>query len=161
MKAQETARELAVTALGLGRLPVAPGTWASAGAVAVYLLVRWRLPGTAGWVLTAAATLACVVAGIALGPWAEERFGRKDPHPFVIDEVAGQWLACALVPASGLLPQAAALAFFTFRLFDVAKPFPIRLVERLPGGWGMVLDDILAGAYAAVVSYTLLLLLFV
>lgn len=161
MRAQETARELTVTALGLGRLPVAPGTWASAGAVAVYMLVRWLLPGTAGWVLTTVAALACVAAGIALGPWAEERFGRKDPHPFVIDEVAGQWLACVLLPAGGHLPEAAALAFFTFRLFDVAKPFPIRRVERLPGGWGIVLDDVLAGAYAAVVSYTFLLWLFV
>ena len=84
-------------------------------------------------------------------PWAEREFGRRDPQPFVMDEVAGQWVALLALPPSGISPiWFAAGGWFLFRVFDVLKPFPIRKLERLPAGWGIVTDDLMAGVYACV-----------
>ena len=77
--------------------------------------------------------------------------GRKDPQFVVIDEVLGQWLTLAGAARFNLLTFA--LAFGLFRLFDIWKPPPIRRIERIPGGAGIVLDDIMAGVYAAVVLF--------
>lgn len=147
------------TVLGLGdRLP-APGTTAGS------------LPATLGWWLAMvvlvdpvsrlAATVAGTVVVVLVGIWAagveSERRGAVDPGPVVIDEVAGQWLA--LLPALLLLEHptpvslgvSAAAGFVLFRLFDVAKPWPVRRLERLPGGFGIVADDLAAGVLAALV----------
>lgn len=151
MNRAETAKNLVVTALGLGRLPVAPGSWASAGATVVYLGLAQAVPGTWRAAVLAAAVVLCMVLGVGLGPWAEAHYGRKDPRPFVLDEVAGQWVT--FIPLVLLPPLAIApLAFLAFRICDVTKPYPIRRLEPLPGGWGMMLDDLLAGAYASVLA---------
>ena len=96
--------------------------------------------------------------GIALGRWAEDYFKTADPHAFVLDEVVGQWLTILFIPLSSLsahtLPSIAA-AFFLFRAFDVSKPFPIRRIERLPAGWGIVLDDVAAAVYAGIAFWVL------
>jgi len=151
----ETIRKLLVTGLGAGYLPIAPGTWGSAGACAVFLAVAFTggshqacLTGTM-LVLAAASTLVCGL----LGSKAEADFGKKDPGQVTIDEWAGQALALCWLPLGGG-PKgwliAAGSAFVAFRVFDIIKPPPIRRLEKLPGGWGIVADDLLAGVYANV-----------
>ncbi len=133
--------------MGLGHLPLAPGTWASAAAAAAYWLARSRL-GPAGLVLIALGLVLAVAACVLVCPAAERVYGERDPRRLVIDEVAGCWLTCLLFwwrsPA-----HTAVAAFLAFRVFDVAKVFPIRRLEKLPGGWGVVLDDLAAAFYAA------------
>jgi phosphatidylglycerophosphatase A len=145
------------TVLGLGdRLP-APGTTAGSlpAVVGWWLAMQW-LPDAASGL---AATLGGSVVALAVGVWAagaeERRRGAGDPGPVVVDEVAGQWLT--LIPATLLLdgPRwpglalAAAAGFVLFRFFDVAKPWPVRRFEALPGGLGIMTDDVAAAAYAA------------
>jgi len=144
----DRASEWVVTFLGLGKLPLARGTWGTLGAVAVHALVARQI-GTADhpWVLPVlAGTFA--LANLAYGPWAEAYYGRKDPHPFVLDEVAGYFLVVSFFPAWPQL-HVGLLGFFFFRVFDVVKPFPARRAEKLPGGAGILLDDLIAGLYAA------------
>ena len=91
-----------------------------------------------------------IVMTFFLGVWAagrsEKFFGRTDPGHVVIDEVAGQMVALLLVPHA---PWKLLLAgFVLFRVFDISKPFPAGRAERLPGGWGIMLDDVISGVYA-------------
>lgn len=133
------------TSLWLGASPVAPGTFGTLGGVAI----AWALSGTelfSVWVLVAAAVVTAV--GIALGPWAERTANGKDPGFFVLDEVAGYLLTVWWMEGPSLL--ALLVAFCAFRLFDIAKPWPIRRVERVGGGAGIVLDDLVAGVYGLV-----------
>jgi phosphatidylglycerophosphatase A len=92
-----------------------------------------------------AVTLACAVAGIWAGGRAEAYLGEKDPHAVVIDELVGQLVAAAFLPHHIFYPVA---AFLLFRLFDVWKPFPAYASQQLPGGWGIMVDDLIAGLYA-------------
>jgi len=132
----------------VGRFPAAPGT---AGSAVAALAAPWLfLPlGPAGRLL-----VLCVVfvIGALAASRAERLLGRKDPGPVVIDEVLGQWIA--LWPLSTADPWAMLLAFALFRILDMTKPPPIRQSERwLPGGYGIMLDDALAGAAAALVLW--------
>jgi phosphatidylglycerophosphatase A len=155
------------TVLGLGdRLP-APGTTAGS------------LPAVVGWWMamvflpTPAARLAATLVGaavvFAVGIWASTtesaRRGQGDPGPVVIDEVAGQWLT--MVPALLLVDNqspsslglSAVVGFFFFRFFDVAKPWPVKSFEKLPGGIGIMADDIAAGCYSAILLAVVLSLI--
>ena len=123
------------TGFGLGLSPVAPGTFGTLLGVAI----AWLAPGPA-W----AWALGVSVLSVPLGSLAEKTEG-EDPGSFVLDEVAGYLLAVSFLPGGWL---ALGAAFFAFRFFDIAKPWPIRKLERLPGGWGVLLDDLLAGIYA-------------
>ena len=153
MAERDRAVKLAASALGLGHLPVAPGTWASAGAAAVYLLLR-GLGDPVSYSLLAVLTAAVIGLGIGVCPRAVEVYGSADPRRFVLDEVAGYWLTCLLFHWRG--PVATALAaFVAFRFFDVLKPFPIRRLERIPGAWGVMLDDLAAALYAAAALYVI------
>jgi phosphatidylglycerophosphatase A len=136
------------TWFGAGLLPAAPGTWGSLAALPFAWVI---LTGPGPWALLAAAAIV-----FALGLWASGRYisGRddKDPAAVVIDEVAGQWLALTLA-APGDVWQFA-VGFLLFRLFDISKPWPAGYAERrLPGGLGIMADDLVAGAYAAIVGY--------
>jgi phosphatidylglycerophosphatase A len=95
-----------------------------------------------------ALALAAFLGSVALGPAAERIEGRKDPGSFVLDEVAGQLVALTALPPVGL--GDVLFAFAAFRLFDIVKPFPARRLERLRGGFGIALDDIVAGLYATI-----------
>jgi phosphatidylglycerophosphatase A len=135
------------TWFGCGLSPVAPGTVGSLGA----LLVAWPLIHFCGW-----PPLWFAILAIALTPggmWASDRTARikqlKDPQIVVVDEVVGQWLAMA--GATRLDVAHIAAAFLLFRLFDIFKPWPVRQLEALPGGVGIVADDLMAGIYAALV----------
>lgn len=139
------------TMFGLGFVPLAPGTAASAAAAAAYVLALHALPGPLYAVLVVA--LFIVGAGAA-GRYAAE-LGRPDPGRVVVDEVCGQLIALAFLPA-GWLP--AGISFVLFRVFDIIKPGPIRRLESLPGGWGIMADDAGAGVVAAVLARLVLLL---
>ena len=138
------ARRIA-TCFGIGRVPFASGTVASF----VALLLGWVLVYAGVPVLLIAVALVTVI-----GIWACHRhakvLGIKDPSECVIDEVAGQWLT--LVPiaieAQAFQWRPFVMAFFLFRLFDITKPWPIRNVEKLEGGLGIMADDIVAAVFA-------------
>ena len=127
----------------IGHVPVAPGTAGSLVGLACYGLVR--LVGDE-WIQLGL-LVAVVVAGIWASSAAERHFGRTDPGTIVIDEVAGMLLTLLWVPVSF---AGACVGFGLFRLFDIVKPFPVRRTERLGGGWGVMADDLAAGAYAHV-----------
>ncbi len=132
------------TWFGCGYWPWGPGTAGSAGGV----VVAWLLVRYAGWQPWMLLILAAAVtpAGIWAAGRAEVITGKKDPGLVVVDEVLGQWIALA---ALGAWTWGWALAAFVlFRLFDIVKPWPVRKLERLPGGTGIVVDDLGAGAYA-------------
>lgn len=128
------------TLLGIGRAPVS-GTVASA----VALPFAWIILAHGGGVVLGAAS----VIALGVGIWSCDVYvratGKDDPSECVIDELAGQWLACAFAPLS---LWGFALAFILFRLFDIAKPWPISAMERLPGGYGVMMDDMGAGLVA-------------
>ncbi len=144
---------LLATLGGLGdRLP-APGTTVGslAGVAAYAALWHWTpIPPAA---LAAGAVVLGLMAVPACGREAARR-GVADPGAVVLDETAGQWVALAvwnIVHPGSLAAGTLAASFVLFRLFDVAKPWPIRALERLPGGWGIVADDVAAGLAAGLV----------
>ncbi|MCC7185431.1 MAG: phosphatidylglycerophosphatase A [Acidobacteria bacterium] len=131
------------TVAGVGYLPIAPGTWGSAVAVILYLVTRqWAWP----------AQLALLLVVTVVGIWASDvtakALNREDPGPVVIDEVAGQ-LVTLFMTGAGL--YGAIIGFFVFRIFDIIKPWPARQLEDLPGGVGIMADDLMAGVYGWVV----------
>jgi phosphatidylglycerophosphatase A len=135
---------------GAGYLPFAPGT---AGSVVGVLLVAAVGRMHVGTATAIAVLVAAAVVFLAAGAWAageaEAYFGRKDPGPVVIDEVVGQMLTLLLKPQASWKYLAG--GFLLFRAFDIVKPFPARQAERIPRGWGIMLDDVVAGAYGLVV----------
>ncbi|MGH9772361.1 MAG: phosphatidylglycerophosphatase A family protein [Candidatus Acidiferrales bacterium] len=144
---QEIAPRIA-TVGPVGRFPIAPGTAGSVVGVAVTALIG-RLPlSRAGLVIAlAGASAAVYLTGVWAAGRAEKAFGAVDPGPVVIDEVAGQMVTFLVRPAAGWMGLLA--GFLLFRFFDVLKPFPARRSEHLPGGWGIMTDDVAAGVYAA------------
>ena len=156
-------RKLLITWFGLGYLPIAPGTWGSFGAVIVFVpLALSPLGGDLPklWAVVGALMVIAYFTGVGLGRWACEFFRSanpkraKDPNPFVLDEVVGQWLSLLAVPfhSPASLAGVVIVQFFLFRVFDVFKPFPARRSERLPYGWGIMTDDMFAGVYANLVG---------
>lgn len=138
------------TAGGAGLVPLLPGTAGSLVAVGLALFMpvtQWPSAPLTGALL---ATLLC------------QRIARNfpqhgkdgDPSWFVLDEVAGQWLALALVPPRDAISLI--IPFILFRIFDMTKPFPLRRLESLPRGWGIVADDLGAGLYALLVGWPLM-----
>lgn len=136
--------EAVATVFGIGRVSMAPGTVASA----VALVCAWPITTYGGQFLL----LLFGLAALSAGAWACELYvrgtGLIDPSECVIDEVAGQWIACAFAPRTliGFLA-----AFALFRFFDIAKPWPISRLERLHGGIGIMADDLGAALAAALI----------
>jgi len=133
---------LIATGFGVGHLPWVPGSWGSLLA----LLCGWEIVAAGGWLALAAAA----IIAFAVGVWASARVaaarGLHDPRFIVIDEIAAQWL---VLLATSLDGRWYAAAFLLFRLFDILKPWPIRLIERrVAGGLGIMLDDVMAAIYA-------------
>jgi phosphatidylglycerophosphatase A len=139
------------TFFGAGFGKPGPGTWGSVAAVLLWGAAARGLHLSAVGLLLALAiaiTLA-LVFGIPASTIVERESGRHDPGFVVIDEVAGQWIALLGSPADW---RHGLIALVLFRLFDITKPFPVRRIERLPGGWGIVFDDVAAGLYALVIA---------
>jgi len=138
---------IVATFFGAGYGRPGPGTWGSIAAVLLWGAFAWGFNPSPQHLLLA---LLCGIAlslvlGIPAATIVARESGRHDPQFVVIDEVAGQWITLLFCPpdwAHGLV------ALILFRLFDVTKPFPIRRIEKLPAGWGIVLDDVAAGLYA-------------
>jgi phosphatidylglycerophosphatase A len=162
---------LALATCGVGYIPIVPATWASAVTTGVYWTVlqmagptftELSAEGSASLspeVLRVTFMLVVIVALTFAGVWAASRverlLRRKDPKPVVIDEVVGQLVTLLFVPrAAGL--GTFVVGFFVFRAFDILKPYPIRRLESLGGGTGVMADDILAGVYGAILMLLIL-----
>ena len=158
---------LALATCGVGLIPVAPGTWGSAVGVVLYLGLG-RLTGRVfdfsvergldlapqqfQGILTTVLLLAILIIMLA-GTWAATRaerlLGKKDPGAVVVDEVAGQLITFLFVPWLTTWTWSVVAGFVAFRVFDIWKPYPVRRLEGLGGGLGIMADDMLAGFYAA------------
>jgi len=146
--AQALARVLA-SWFGCGYLPIARGTWASAAAVLIAVLLE-RFAGWRAWHFGVLAA-ALLVPGLWAAHREARRSGQEDPPLVVIDEVLGQWLT--LAGARTLNWKSFLAAFLLFRVLDIWKPAPARRVESLPGGFGIVADDLVAAVYGALVLF--------
>jgi phosphatidylglycerophosphatase A len=135
--------KLAFVSFGfLGLSPFAPGTAGTLGGVAL----AWLLGRTQNYFFwTVLACLLLYAAGRSLGEWSERYAGGKDPGFFVVDEVIGYLITCLWTRGPSAL--ALIVAFFLFRFLDVVKPPPARRMERLGGGDGILLDDVVSGLY--------------
>jgi len=125
----------------VGFAPVAPGTVGSAAAIPFFLLLR---QAHSAWL-----EIAVCAAIVAAGAWSaritEQALGVEDPGPVVIDEVVGMFISLLFLPATWLVVLA---GFVAFRVFDIVKPWPANRFELIPGGWGVMADDVMAGVYA-------------
>jgi phosphatidylglycerophosphatase A len=140
----------------IGYAPVAPGTFGSAAGLALFYLLRHGRAMTIDPVPEAVAIAALLAAGVWAASEAERHFGRTDPGAVVIDEVIGMLVTLAFVPVS---LTGAIVGFFVFRILDIVKPWPARQFEQLHGGFGIVLDDVMAGIYGNLVMWGLVYLL--
>jgi len=151
-------KRLIASCFGLGWLPIAPGTWGSLPpAVAFAIMANLHAPAVAILGVMAAFVVAASVACVACVPAVAALAGKTDPGEVVVDEVAGQAVAFLIIPL--ILPAdlsmkqrclIAGLGFLLFRVLDITKPWPIKKLEALPAGWGVLADDLLAGLFAAV-----------
>jgi phosphatidylglycerophosphatase A len=156
---------LSLATWGVGYSPLAPGTMGAAVGVGIYLIVcsagnrifanssaqGWNPETLLSWRMTSMLLLATVLT--VIGVWAatrtEKLLGRKDPGIVVVDEVAGQLITFLFIPLNAGW-WVILTGFIAFRLFDIWKPYPIRRLEMLESGLGIMADDVLAGIYAAI-----------
>ena len=138
---------LIATFFGIGHLQPGSGTWAAAVTALLWVGASHWIPSS--WLLSTAliASAAITLIGIPPSTTVARESGQKDPGFVVIDEVAGQLIALIGVPLDWKYVLA---GFILFRSFDIVKPFPLRRLERLPGGTGIMMDDVGAGLYALV-----------
>ena len=138
---------------GLGRLPFAPGTWGSIPVAAIFVILDYSGISPA---IMAIAMGAMVLAGsiicVKFASAAMEATGKNDPGEVVIDEFAGQAVTfmISVIITSRQIWVVALLGFLFFRFFDIFKPWPVRNLEKLNAGWGILADDLAAGFYAAI-----------
>ncbi len=164
-KRADLVKTACITVLGSGFAPFASGSWGSLVAVVLFAPIWFGMaggPANRAWVEVALIGGILVSSWLSVhwGEWAIARFGSTDPKQFVLDEFAGQWVALLALPICleadlwtwGWLVGG---QLFLFRLFDVLKPPPARQAERLPAGWGILVDDLFAGVYANVVGQLL------
>jgi phosphatidylglycerophosphatase A len=139
------------TFFGIGYIKPGPGTWGSVATTLLWAAFALGAHPSRSTLLVAtlAAIVVVVIVGVPAATIAEREAGRTDPGFVVIDEVAGQLIALLFCPPDW---AHALIALILFRLLDITKPFPIRRIERLPAGWGIVFDDVGAGLYALIVA---------
>jgi phosphatidylglycerophosphatase A len=144
---------LVATFFGIGRLRPGPGTWGSAATVLLWAALARALTPALRMPVAIALAIAVTLIGIPAAALVARGSGRKDPQFVVIDEVAGQLVALIAVP---LAWKSFLAGFILFRVFDIVKPPPVRQLEALPEGAGIVLDDVAAGLYALGIVHLLL-----
>ena len=144
---------LVATFFGVGRLHPGPGTWGSAATVLLWSAVAYGLPPALRTPFAIILAVLVVLIGIPAATLVARGSGVKDPQFVVIDEVAGQLVALIGVPLGWKTFLA---GFILFRGFDILKPPPVRQLEALPEGTGIVVDDVAAGLYAFAVMHLLL-----
>jgi len=143
---------MVATFFGAGRLRPAPGSWGSLAAALLWWLLASQLPPAARLPVILVLIVLSVAIGIPAATLEERGCGGHDPAHVVIDEVAGQLVTLIACP---IVWQALLAGFILFRVFDVIKPPPIRSLEKLPEGTGIVVDDLGAGVYALIVLQVL------
>jgi phosphatidylglycerophosphatase A len=143
LRAVDLGAKLVATGLGSGYSKVAPGTAGSFVGLLLFLPLSTR-----PWPVQLAATVAVTVVGVFAAQRVATLVARKDPGLVVVDEVAGQWITFLSLPFT---PATAVAGFVLFRVMDVFKPWPARALERLPGGIGIMADDVAAGIYAQLI----------
>ena len=145
------------TGWGIGFLPGAPGTYAAFAALIAWYILYLVLPVGALF----PTTLALIVATTVIGAWTSrvmERYWGEDPRAVIIDEYIGSWIPALAAPVADDCATTALLALFgfaCFRIIDIFKPLGCRQMEKIPNGWGVMLDDALAGIYALVLTWAL------
>jgi len=144
---------LVATFFGAGRLRPAPGTWGSLATVLLWWLIAPHLAPPFRLMVILLLIVLAVAIGIPAATLEARGCGKKDPSHVVIDEVAGQLLTLVACP---IVWRALLAGFILFRAFDIVKPPPVRAMERLPEGTGIVVDDLGAGIYALIVLQLLL-----
>lgn len=144
---------LIATFFGVGRLHPGPGTWGSAATLVLWSAIAYLLPPALRSAVAIALAVVVVLIGIPAATRVSRASASKDPQFVVIDEVAGQLIALIAAPLEWKTFLA---GFILFRVFDILKPPPVRQLERLPEGTGIVLDDVAAGLYALAVMQLLL-----
>ena len=142
---------LALATWGVGYLPLAPGTFGSLVGVGLFLLLKF-------WVVQVVAIVLLTFVGIWAATRTERVLALKDPGIVVVDEVAGQMIALLPVSVFGLGWVWIIVSFILFRLFDIFKPYPARHCESLRSGLGVMMDDLVAGAYAAILIAAVIML---
>lgn len=141
------------TFFGIGTLRPGPGTWGSTATVLVWSLLAHYLPASLRLPTNVMLAVAAIAIGIPAATQVARASGRKDPQQVVIDEVAGQLITLIGCP---LHWKPVVCGLILFRVFDMWKPVPVRNLEALPEGTGIVLDDVAAGVYALIVMQLLL-----
>jgi len=141
------------TVFYIGKLPLAPGTWASIFAVLCWYFL---FQSVNNFVLPAISIFLFLIGGIASDTIVKHS-KEHDPSRIVIDEWVGQWVALSMMPIN---IRTGVVAFVAFRSFDIIKPGPVRKMEKIPGGWGIMADDVMAGimAYFVVLIFNAVIL---
>jgi len=141
------------TVFYIGKLPLAPGTWASIFAVLCWYFL---FQSVNHFVLPAISIFLFLIGGIASDTIVKDT-KEHDPSRIVIDEWVGQWVALSMMPIN---IRTGVVAFIAFRIFDIIKPGPVRKMENIPGGWGIMADDVMAGimAYFVVLIFNVVIL---
>jgi len=132
-----------------GYIPFASGTFGSIAA----LLIYW-IPGFENPLVMYLVIILVGVFGIYVGNKFEKKYG-KDPAECTVDEMVGQWISLLFVPKTIVL---SAIIFFMWRFFDIVKPFPARRLEDLPGGLGIMIDDVISGFYSLIIIHLILII---
>ncbi len=146
----KTGSRILATFFGIGFFPLAPGTLTSLIVVILYKFFLHSL----SWPVYLLIFLGLFFVGVFVATEYSSELGKKDPRKIVIDEASGQLLVLFQLPTSWFLLL---LGFFLFRIFDIIKPYPIRKIENLKKGWGIMTDDILAALYAIIIVRLFLL----
>ncbi len=152
-------KRLLTSCFGLGRLPLAPGTWGSLPVAIIFgLMWQFHVSGISISIVMAALALTGSIICVKFAPAVITATGNTDPREVVADELAGQAITFLVSPFLAISAVSSrdvwvttVLGFILFRLFDIAKPWPIRRLEKLPEGWGVLADDLMAGVFAAIV----------
>ena len=148
MRVNHSISQVVATFFYSGYFPFAPGTFASLLAVLVWFFLPWS-----SVLFKILSMLIILILGFASVEVTEKSFKEADPSFIVIDEVIGMWITVITLPKSVIV---ALLAFLMFRIFDIVKPPPIRRLELLKGSLGIIIDDVVAGIYAAISVHILL-----
>ena len=148
-------KELFFTGLYSGYFPFAPGTAGTLVGMAVYV-IEYLIFGENCWIANAVVLVLMLYPSIVVSDYGEKFFSKKDPPQVVIDEIIGYWISVLIFPFDWHI---AVLAFIIFRIIDILKPFPAKRLQKLKGGLGIMVDDVVAGIYTNLIIIGLLFFL--